>query len=634
VRIVSYSKATDSKIFFSESAESAVASIQNGRWQTEIDSLRSAVDDANRAFVKRSLPAILWTGKFSVRNNTGCEQFSGLICADIDKVQDRVGELHDLARTDSHAFAAFVSPSGTGIKIVFAVPMAKDKETHAQNFAAMRAHVGSYYKAQVDEAAKDIARLCFVSSDPTAFCNPDAIPLPPVKPEVKPLAPALRPALNHHSSDRFTSPQAIAESILGLIDWTDGVTGFCSCPGQHLHTNPNGSKDCQVKVDGSPTIFCVHHSCAPTIDAFNTSLRSKIGKMQFAQNNIVSAYKGAAAEYLVAQEVEVMPKSNLPPMVDAAEFLETEIKAPPELISGLLHRGSKLVFGGSSKSYKTWNMLDLALSVASGNNWLGRETTRGRVLFLNFEIQDFAWQKRINFVAKAKGLKLERGDAVLWNLRGYAASFRQIIPQIADRCKMEDFSLIVLDPIYKLYGGADENAAGDMGELLNSVERLAAQSGAAIAFGAHFAKGNASAKEAIDRISGSGVFARDPDSLLMLTKHEEDEAFVVEPILRNFAPVLPFTVRWNFPLMELAEDLDPMKLKQAAGRKSTHSADDVLDLVEEGGIDYGIWEKKAAKKGIPKTTFFRLVSAAKTAKKVLKSEVDGKWHVLNPKKDE
>src|ERR1051325_5990145 len=34
---------------------------------------------------------------------------------------------------------------------------------------------------------------------------------------------------------------------------------------------------------------------------------------------------------------------------------------------------------------------------------------------------------------------------------------------------------------------------------------------AAVALAGHFTKGNASAKEAIDRISGSGVFARDPD---------------------------------------------------------------------------------------------------------------------------
>src|ERR1051326_5934928 len=41
----------------------------------------------------------------------------------------------------------------------------------------------------------------------------------------------------------------------------------------------------------------------------------------------------------------------------------------------------------------------------------------------------------------------------------------------------------------------------------------------AVAFAGHSAKGDASVKEAIDRIRGSGVFARDPDSLVTFTKH-------------------------------------------------------------------------------------------------------------------
>ena len=99
------------------------------------------------------------------------------------------------------------------------------------------------------------------------------------------------------------------------------------------------------------------------------------------------------------------------------------------------------------------------------------------------------------------GVKIQPGVIQLWNLRGHAADFRQIVPRIIARCRAENFALIVLDPIYKLYGGTDENAAGDVAELLNSLERLATETGAAIAFGAHFAKGNASAKEAIDRLA-------------------------------------------------------------------------------------------------------------------------------------
>ena len=271
--------------------------------------------------------------------------------------------------------------------------------------------------------------------------------------------------------------------------------------------------------------------------------------------------------------------NGLPDLIDAAAFVASPIEPPAELVGNVLHRGSKLAFGGSSKSCKTWTLLDLAISVSTGENWLGFTTTQGKVLFLNFEIQPHAWQRRIADVAEAKGVTIQPGAITLWNLRGHGADFRQLMPRIIQRCRTENFALIVLDPIYKLYGGTDENAAGDVAELLNSLENLAVETGAAIAFGAHFAKGNASAKEAIDRISGSGVFARDPDSLLIFTKHETDDAFTVEPILRNFKPVEPFVVRWEFPLMRRDNDLDPSKLKQTGGRKKAHDSKELLALI-------------------------------------------------------
>jgi hypothetical protein len=271
--------------------------------------------------------------------------------------------------------------------------------------------------------------------------------------------------------------------------------------------------------------------------------------------------------------------SGLPDIIDAAVFISAPRDTPPELVAGILHMGSKLAFGGSSKAFKTWTLLDLGLSVAYGVPWLGFPTVQGKVLFVNFEIQPHAWQRRIAAAARAKGIELKSGAIHLWNLRGHAADFRQLIPHIIARARREGFALIILDPIYKLYGGTDENAAGAVAELLNSLERLAVETGAAVAYGCHFAKGNAAGKDAIDRISGSGVFARDPDSLLIFTKHEAKNAFTVEPILRNFPPVDPFVVRWEFPLMHPDKALDPGRLKRVTGRKPENAPEDLLPLL-------------------------------------------------------
>jgi hypothetical protein len=113
---------------------------------------------------------------------------------------------------------------------------------------------------------------------------------------------------------------------------------------------------------------------------------------------------------------------------------------------------------------------------------------------------------------------------------------------------------------------------------LNAIESLSTDTGAAVAFGAHFSKGNQSAKEAIDRISGSGVFARDPDSIMVLTRHEQDGAFTVETILRNFKPLEPFVIRWDFPLFRRDDSLDPARLKQPkAGRPTVYTEATIIE---------------------------------------------------------
>src|SRR5512137_2786321 len=60
-------------------------------------------------------------------------------------------------------------------------------------------------------------------------------------------------------------PRQVASQLLGAIDWQTEVSGFCRCPGEAFHTSANGKRDCRVNVDGAPTIFCFHASCAAAV---------------------------------------------------------------------------------------------------------------------------------------------------------------------------------------------------------------------------------------------------------------------------------------------------------------------------------------------------------------------------------
>ncbi|TAK98818.1 MAG: hypothetical protein EPO07_11525 [Verrucomicrobia bacterium] len=75
----------------------------------------------------------------------------------------------------------------------------------------------------------------------------------------------------------MNDPRQVAASIVGAVDWQTEVSGFCRCPGEALHTQQNGKKDCRVSVDGAPTIYCFHASCSPVVAEANRRLRRELG---------------------------------------------------------------------------------------------------------------------------------------------------------------------------------------------------------------------------------------------------------------------------------------------------------------------------------------------------------------------
>jgi hypothetical protein len=80
----------------------------------------------------------------------------------------------------------------------------------------------------------------------------------------------------------MNDPRHVAISIVGAVDWQTEVSGFCRCPGEALHTHHNGKKDCRISVDGAPTIYCFHSSCAPVVAAANLRLRRELGERPWA----------------------------------------------------------------------------------------------------------------------------------------------------------------------------------------------------------------------------------------------------------------------------------------------------------------------------------------------------------------
>ncbi len=332
------------------------------------------------------------------------------------------------------------------------------------------------------------------------------------------------------------------------------------------------------------------------------------------------------------------PRNGLPDIIDLRDLLKKESPTPDLLIEGILHKGSKLSLGGGSKTFKSWTFLSMAVAITTGTPFLNLKTTKSKVLIINFEIAEVWMRHRLQTVCHAANLWPEPGTLDLWNLRGYSAPHAILIPKIIQRAKSLGYGLVIIDPSYKLIGQGDENSASDVAQMMASFERITVETaspphpGAAVAFGAHFAKGNASAKESIDRISGSGVFARDPDSILTFTPHEEPNCFTVEATLRNLPQLQPFVVEWQFPSFVRKEFLDPALLKKRPGRtRNQQRVQDVLQFLDQQSLPFSNWFKLAHDSiGINKSSFNNIREYLELNGKIFQSKINGNWTKINP----
>jgi len=118
---------------------------------------------------KHKLPICLFTGRFSNFSNSGLLESSNLVVIDFDKIpfQD-MSTQRDIITKDPYTFAAFVSPSGKGYKVIVKVENNTDNTTHSEYLNTLKVYYNSPYW---DNNCMGISRACFLSSDPSIYIN-------------------------------------------------------------------------------------------------------------------------------------------------------------------------------------------------------------------------------------------------------------------------------------------------------------------------------------------------------------------------------------------------------------------------------------------------------------------------------
>ena len=255
----------------------------------------------------------------------------------------------------------------------------------------------------------------------------------------------------------------------------------------------------------------------------------------------------------------------------------------PCLIDKVLRQGHKMLIAGPSKAGKSFLQIEMCIAIAEGRSWLGWGCTKGRVMYVNLELDRASCLHRFQDVYDALGWEPRNLRNIdIWNLRGKSVPMDKLAPKLIRRAAKKEYIAIVIDPIYKVITG-DENSADQMANFCNQFDKVCTELGCAVIYCHHHSKGAQGGKRSMDRASGSGVFARDPDALLDLIELETTDDLMKQQEDRAVCNACMAWLNAHFEDWEddISQDdmLSPVRMLEFARKRAK---DGLLDkMVEE-----------------------------------------------------
>lgn len=120
---------------------------------------------------KKTMPGIIFQGKFTKRDRNSLEKASGLLILDFDHCGV---EMKEQLKALNWIYVVFISLGGDGLKALVKIPEVKSDEEYKQYFEAVSDELEKIIPKALDQSGKDICRLCFFSFDPEIYINQDA----------------------------------------------------------------------------------------------------------------------------------------------------------------------------------------------------------------------------------------------------------------------------------------------------------------------------------------------------------------------------------------------------------------------------------------------------------------------------
>ena len=225
---------------------------------------------------------------------------------------------------------------------------------------------------------------------------------------------------------------------------------------------------------------------------------------------------------LLSRYAQRNPATGAPLSVESfADLVARDFPPQLFLVADLIPAGQLVMLGGRGKAGKSWLILQLIAAVDRGVPFLGKATTRGKVLYLALE----DGRRRMN--QRPKILKWHPSPAVdiAFKIDKFDAG-GQGLAHIRQAIADKGYDLVVIDTLVKtLSGSADENNNTYMAAICNDLADMAHDSGACILIVHHTSK--QLVENPFDALRGASAIRDAYDvGMMLVRKHGAKEATI------------------------------------------------------------------------------------------------------------
>lgn len=284
-----------------------------------------------------------------------------------------------------------------------------------------------------------------------------------------------------------------------------------------------------------------------------------------------------------------------------------EAEPPQTIVEKFLRLGDVSMIGAKAKEKKSFFVLQLAMSIASGRTFLSLQTTKTKVLYVDGEFSPHDLGTRLKRMCGEESPDYSQ-NLLFHTSRAHPEEksyFPYILKNIEAQPELDNVGLFIFDPFYRYVVAGTEIDCAVMARNFEELQSFAFQRNAAVLLVHHFPKGSRSSNSHIEQIAGSSTISRSLDSLITLTRNNTPDCTNVEFTTRHFREPKKMVIRWLFNRFMVDPSVSPDSGQiNAQSEKKRERKAALLERIPPEGIDKSELQSNCETIEIKRSTFY------------------------------